>query len=151
MQPHVVDGDLLVATGAVRDDGVSPKLVPLSFPAIADVDVLLALRAAAAGHCLDSHEGVILTSDLFYPHDVQGSRLPLWQRSGVLAVEMECAPLFVIASLHGRAAGAIVAIDGNPLGHDDQDMSHYDPDRSIVHNAISLMIDIALEALAHPF
>ena len=57
----------------------------------------------------------MLTSDLFYPHEVLGSDLEMWQRTGVVAVEMEVAALLVTAALHGAAAGAILAVDGNPL------------------------------------
>jgi uridine phosphorylase len=46
LQPHVVDGDLVVAHGAVREDGHTRHLVPPTFPALASVDVVEALRAA---------------------------------------------------------------------------------------------------------
>jgi len=33
-------GDLVVATGSIRDDGTSPQYLPLSFPAVPDADLL---------------------------------------------------------------------------------------------------------------
>jgi uridine phosphorylase len=144
---EVRDGALVIARAAVRDEGVTPRLVPLGFPAVADPDVVMALRAAATGADETVVEGIVLTSDLFYPHPVLGSDLALWQRTGAVAVEMECAPLFVTASLHGAAAGAILTVDGNPLLADDEDMSGYDPHRDIVVNAVDRMITIALDAL----
>jgi uridine phosphorylase len=93
-------------------------------------------------------EGVVLTSDLFYPHPVLGGDLELWQRAGAVAVEMECAALFVTASLHGVEAGAILAVDGNPLLSRDDDMSGYDPHRSIVDDAVEAMIGVALDVVA---
>lgn len=150
MQTTIGSGALVVARGAARDEGITARLVPAGFPALADIDVVLALRAAAAVAGRDVHEGIVLTSDLFYPHDVLGSDLPMWQRCGVVAVEMECAALFVTAALHGIAAGAILAVDGNPLEDKDEDMSGYDPHRPIVAEAVEQMISIALEAVARP-
>jgi uridine phosphorylase len=95
-------------------------------------------------------EGIVLTSDLFYPHPVLGDDLALWARAGVVAVEMECAALFVTASLHGIEAGAILTVDGNPLAAKSTDMSDYDPHRPIVDAAVDAMIGIALDAVARP-
>lgn len=150
LQPDVVDGDLVIARGAVREDGVTAKLVPPSFPALAGIDVVLALRAAAEARNARVTEGIVLTSDLFYPHAVLGDDLAMWARAGAVAVEMECSALFVTAALHGVEAGAILAVDGNPLLERDDDMSGYDPHRPIVDDAVTAMIAIALDAIAVP-
>lgn len=150
MQAHVLDGELVIAHGAVRDDGITPKLVPLGFPAIASTDIVGSLRSAAARRARQPVEGVVLTSDLFYPHEALGSDLPLWQRTGVVAVEMECAALFITASLHGVGTGAILAVDGNPLAARDDDMAGYNPHRPVVDAAVASMIEIALDAVAAP-
>lgn len=147
LRPDVVDGDLVIAHGAIREDGITAKLVPPTFPALADVDVVTALRSAATEHDRHPSEGVVLTSDLFYPHPVLGDDLAMWAAAGAVAVEMECSALFVTAALHGVAAGAILAVDGNPLREGDGDMSGYDPHRAIVDSAVAAMIDIALDAL----
>lgn len=150
MQPHVRDGTLVVARGAVRQEGVTAHLVPSSYPALADLDIVLGLRAAAAAIGREVIEGVVLTNDLFYPHDVLGSDLALWQRAGVVAVEMECAALFITAALHGVSAGAILAIDGNALAEEDDRMTAYDPHREIVALTVDEMLTIALQATARP-
>ena len=84
---------------------------------------------------------------MFYPHDLLGSDLPLWQKAGVKAVEMEVATLFVICGLHGVEAGAVVAIDGNPLEQDAGSMETYDPHQEKVKTAVSNSLLIALTAL----
>lgn len=152
MQDHILEGTLVVATGAVRAEGFTDKLVPLGFPAVADHGVTAALRAAAGliGARYSTSpvfEGVVLTDSLFYPHGVLGSNLAMWQRAGVVAVEMEAAALFVISSLHGVRAGTILAVDGNPLVEKDDDMSGYDPHRQVVKEAVETMVEIALDAL----
>ena len=67
-----------------------------------------------------------------------------------VAVEMECSALFVTAALHGAEAGAILTVDGNPLATKDDDMSGYDPHRSIVDDAVNVMLAIALDVVAAP-
>ncbi len=143
LQPTVSDGDLVIAVGAVRDDGYTRGLVPVEYPAVADPVITAALMKAAP----DAHRGVVLTSDVFDPSEVLGSNLPLWQRARCIAVEMECAALFVTSSLAGVRAGAILAVDGNPLAEDDESMEGYSPDRTIVKDAVADMIEAALEAL----
>jgi uridine phosphorylase len=131
MQPSVTDG---------YTDGV----VPPGFPAVAD-RLLSSSLVEAAGNV---HEGIVLTSSVFYPHAVLGSDLEMWQRAGVVAVEMECAALFVLASLHDAAAGAILAIDGNPLAQGDTDMEGYDPHRDVVREATERALLAAFTALS---
>ncbi|MFP3915779.1 MAG: nucleoside phosphorylase [Actinomycetota bacterium] len=143
MQPRVTDGDLAVATAAVRADGYTPGVVPEAYPAVPDRALTTRLVEAAG----EAHEGIVLTSAVFYPHDIVGSDLALWQRAGVVAVEMEAAALFVVASLHGVAAGAVFAIDGNPLAEEDAGMSGYDPDREVVHRAVDRALRAAFTAL----
>lgn len=148
MQPNVVDGAIVVATGAVREDGVSHQLVPTQFPAIATPSLTLALQAAAAETGLDVHSGIVVTGDMFYPSEViTGVDLPMWQRAGAVAVEMEASALFVIAALHGIETGAVFAIDGNPLAANDESMDGYDPYREIVTRAVDGALTTALDVL----
>jgi len=143
----IADGDLVIATGAVRGEGLTPRLVPLGFPAVADPDSVLALRAAASERGVEAHQGIVLTSDLFYPSRGLGpDDWDLWRASGVVAVEMELAALFVLASLRRARAGGILAVDGDPTAS--EDMSGYEPRRDVVQQGVERMIDIALDALA---
>lgn len=144
LQANVADGDLVVATGAIREDGLTAGLVPPGFPAVASVDVVASLRRSitAVGH--RSHEGIVLTNAVFYAHEVLGSSLAQWAQAGAVAVEMECAALFVIGALNGTEVGAVLVSDGNPL-HGERD--GYDPHRQVVHDAVDVMIGVALDAL----
>lgn len=147
LQPDVVDGDIVVATGAVRGEGLTSRLVPLEYPAVADLDVSLALRTAAAASDLNVHNGTVLTADNFYPSPVLPNDQPMWRDAGAVAVEMEVAALFVVASLHRVAAGAVLAIDGNPLADADESMDGYDPFREVVDRAVAGTITAGLRAL----
>ncbi len=149
MQPEVQQGAVVIATAAVRDDGLSERLVPAGFPAVASVDVVNALRAEAQEVALPVaglFEGIVLTSDLFYPGDMLGSELGDWAKAHVVAVEMEVATLLVVAAMHGVEAGAVLAIDGNPLAVDGGSMRQYNPDQSVVGSAIAVAVELALGA-----
>ena len=147
MQPNILDGQLVVATAAVRTDGFTQQVVPMEYPAVADHQVVDSLLGAAKAAGLEIHHGIVLTVASFYPHPVLGSSLPMWHEAGVVAVEMEVAALFVLATLHGSSAGAILAIDGNPLVEKDDSMEGYNPNRPVVHEAVERMITIGLDAL----
>lgn len=143
LQPEVTDGDLVLATAAVRDEGTSVRLVPAEYPAVADPGVVAALAEAVGGARV--HRGVVLTSDLFYPMPMLGSSLQRWADAGVLAVEMELSVLLVLAGLRGVAAGGVFAIDGNPVAA--ADMTDYAPHRDIVREAADAAVRAGLDAL----
>ena len=150
LQPDVVDGSVVVATAAVREDGLTDLLVPSGFPAVADARLTVAVEDAArsAGVGADRlRRGVVCSNAAFYPHEVLGSRLELWQRAGCVAVEMEAAALFVVAALHGVAAATVLAVDGNPLASDDTAMEGYDPFRVVVRDAVDAVVTTALDAV----
>ncbi len=147
MQDDVVDGDVVIATAAVREDGYTDLVVPPGFPAVASLELTAGLVEAAAESSVAAHCGTVLTSSLFFPMDVLGGTLPMWQRAGVMAVEMECSALFIVASQYRRQAGAVLAIDGNPLAKGDADMAEYEPNRAIVKTAVANCIDLSLAAV----
>ena len=47
IQPQTHTGDVALVNSAIRDEGTSLHYLPVEFPAIADIDVLVALREAA--------------------------------------------------------------------------------------------------------
>ncbi len=144
LQDYLGQGDHIIATGAVREDGVTPLLVPQGYPAIADAEVCLAIEKACKEISAPFKRGIIVTSDLFYP-GVLPSSLELYSKAGVPGVEMECSALFVIASLRGIRAGAIATVDGNPLKWDE---GNYDPHGEKVTRGKERMLTIGLEAMA---
>src|SRR5262245_20334059 len=66
--PEIRSGDLIVATAAVREDGVSQQLLPLSYPAVSDLKVTQALiDAASARPDVRFGTGIVITKAAFYP------------------------------------------------------------------------------------
>ena len=143
---EIADGDLVVASGAVREEGLTPRLAPMSYPACAHHRIVAALEEAAERETVRAHTGVVLSTDLFYPSAAMGQSWEVWQKSGVLAVEMEASALFIVAALHGLVAGGIFTVDGNPT-RSAQDMSEYDPYRPVVSEGKAKMLRLALSVL----
>jgi uridine phosphorylase len=111
-QPHVPIGSVVVVTAAYRGEGTSQDYVPLPFPAVADLDVTLALRRASEavlGH--RAFEGIVFTRDAFYRRD-EGLNQRLTD-AGVIAAEQECSTVFVVGSLLGVKVGAVLGTDSN--------------------------------------
>ncbi|TEU12138.1 uridine phosphorylase, partial [Candidatus Bathyarchaeota archaeon] len=66
LQPHLENGDIVVATAAVRADGASRSYVPVEYPAVASFDVTLALLQAAEELGREVHPGIVMSSDAYY-------------------------------------------------------------------------------------
>ncbi|ELK43574.1 purine nucleoside phosphorylase [Brevibacillus agri BAB-2500] len=115
-QQEIEPGSLVISSAVVRQDGLTSQLVPPGFPAVANRRVADALVQAAKAHESGLHvaEGITLTLDVFYSGVLEFPH-KLYQKAGVLAVEMENSALFVIAALRGMKAGSILAIDATPM------------------------------------
>ena len=119
LDPGLRFGDLVVAQAAARGDGTPDQYAPAGFPAVADIDVVQALRteAGAAGHRF--RVGIVLTNDAFYAEmapetfPMEGiirARWDAWARAGCLAAEMETATLLTVAAVRRVRAGAVLAV-----------------------------------------
>lgn len=110
-QKELAIGDVVVVTGAFRGEGTSQEYLPLGFPAIADLDVTNALIRAAKEVTGKVRTGLSFTRDAFYRQNPQLNEL--LTEAGVMVAEMECATLFIAASLRKVRCGAIVGTDSN--------------------------------------
>lgn len=105
---HGIDlGELIIASGAVRDDGASKAYVPVAFPAVADPELLSACIAAAKELGAVSHVGVVRSHDSFYT-DQEDEICAYWSKFGVLGADMETSALYTIAPLRGIRAATIL-------------------------------------------
>lgn len=147
LQAGVDAGHLVVGTAAVRDDGLTERLITPAWPAVADTELTLALRDRASREEGVVHTGIVHTAANFYPDALNPE--PRWRtfhRAGAVAIEMEFAALLVIAALHGARAAGIFAVDGNLL-QAEADMGDYDPATAAVTAAKERMLITALDAL----
>jgi uridine phosphorylase len=151
LQPGIESGHLIIATAAVQYSGYGRETVPEGYPAVADLDLSLALREAAEEQAWPYQFGIVLTRDSFYS-GVATASLPDYaalSSANVLAVEMECAALFIVGSLRGVRTAAILAVDGYVL-ETAESMDTYNPHQKQVTAAVDTAIGIALQALTRP-
>ena len=126
----VSGGDLVVVTAAVRDEGTSFEYIPASYPAVANFDIVSALKASSEkvleGQNKNYHIGVIQSKDSFYgetnPEMMPISEMLLdrWEshiKCGCLASEMECSAIFSVAITRDVRAGAIITAIWNVERH----------------------------------
>lgn len=145
IQPSIATGDLVIATAAVDRTGYGRLSVPEGYPAVADGTLSEKLKCAIGDSPFS--QGIVLTSDSFYP-GVTTTHTPDYKQmaeANVQAVEMECAALFLLGSLRGVQTAAILAVDGNVL-QARESMDSYAPHENVVKTAVSQAIEAALKA-----
>jgi uridine phosphorylase len=106
-QPEIEIGDLIISTGAVREEGASRMYVDLNYPAVPHFSVLRALVEEAEDKGLKHFVGLTRSHDSFYIDD-EADRMEKAHRTKLLGSDMETSALFVIAALRGLRAGSIL-------------------------------------------
>ena len=145
----VMSGDVVIATGAVRQEGTGLHYAPIEFPAVADYGIVSALVDSAGSLGCRYHTGVVQCKDSFYGQ-LDPGRMPVagellgkweaWKRLGVLASEMESAALFVVSAALGARCGSVFSVVSN------QERDAKGLENPINHDADSA-IRVAVEAL----
>lgn len=124
IQPEAEVGDLVITTGAVRQEGTSDEYVRPDYPASADGEVVTALVTACEELGYDYHTGVTCSTDSFYAgqgrpgfdgFEAAGAEAMVdeLREAGVINFEMEAAALLTVASLYGLRAGAVCTVYAN--------------------------------------
>jgi uridine phosphorylase len=143
-------GDMLLADAAYSNDGTSRTYAPVGYPAVADFDLGVALRATLARRSLAWRAGLFGTYDGFYTESFALSQGEVkmidrvreeTRRLGLIATDMETATLMTA----GRMLGAQVA--SLCLGTvDGMTQAKLDADKLAARERD--MFEIALDALA---
>lgn len=117
IQSDIKTGDVAVVNSAIRDEGTTLHYMPVEFPAIADIDVVLALREAAKKLGIPHHVGPTQSKDSFFG-EVEPNRMPVdwrlnqrwkaWVASGTICSEMEASTLFILSSIYRKRAGGVM-------------------------------------------
>ena len=143
LQTGIKIGDMVVATGAAKDEGTSKRYESEVIPAVPDYDVLSSLVDAAEANDEAIHVGPIVSDDAFY--NETDAYVEEWEAAGLLAVEMEAAVVFSLARRKGLAAGAICTVDGNLVEGTqkgaDSDTELPEKAKNNVERAISITLD----------
>ncbi|WP_297534381.1 uridine phosphorylase [Thermococcus sp.] len=124
IQPGIEIGDLIIAKAAVRFEGTSKQYVRVEYPAVADLEVTLALIEAAETLGVRYHIGITASTDSFYLGQGRpglNGYFPSFARNilddlrqaRVTNFEMEAATLFTLANIYGLRAGCVCAVFAN--------------------------------------
>ena len=124
IQPGMNVGDLVITSGAVRQEGTSHEYVRAEYPAAADDRVVAALVAAAERLDYEYHVGITASTDSFYAgqgrpgfegFEAAGSEelVAELREAGVLNFEMEASAILSLAGLYGLRAGAVCTVYAN--------------------------------------
>ncbi len=149
MQESVPPGALAIVSGAIRDEGTSSHYLPLAFPAVADLDVTVALRDGALAVGAVARVGVSQSKDSFYGQrepdrmpiaDELAARWRAWTAGGAICSEMEAATLYIVAATLGCRAGGVMLVYGHP---DQRPMTAEEAARC----DMDLLLDAAIEGL----
>jgi uridine phosphorylase len=124
IQPGMSVGDLVITSGAVRQEGTSHEYVRDDYPAVASHEVVSALVAAAERLGYDYHVGLTMSADAFYAgqgragfggFEAAGSETLVddLREANVANIEMEAAAILTLANVYGLRAGAVCSVFAN--------------------------------------
>jgi uridine phosphorylase len=142
LQPELAPGDVVLCTGAVRDEGVSHHYAPADADAVPDPTLTDGLEAAIRRAGLEPRRGSAWTIDTPYRETV--AETLHYRDAGVSCVEMEAAALLTVAAHRGVAVAAAFCmsdtiVEGEWDGHFDHPV--------LAHNLLALY-GAAVDSLA---
>lgn len=114
-------GELVVAHGAVRDEGTSAGYLPIAYPAVPDFDLTARAEAAARATGRPVRTGIYETADGFYTELMrredaagQAELVRLRAAQHIVGSDMETSAVFVVARARGIAAASLclASVDG---------------------------------------
>ena len=134
IQPGTKVGEVAIVTGAIRDEGTSSHYMPMEFPAIADFDVVSALKEGAIRAQIPYRLGITQSKDSFYG-EIEPERMPVsarleerwkaWIMGGAVCSEMESSVIFIISSILRKRAGGVMlmagSVDTQPTNAEEQE------------------------------
>ncbi|EGQ7756385.1 nucleoside phosphorylase [Vibrio vulnificus] len=107
MQPNIALGELIVAEGAVRDEGGSKAYIDAAYPAYASFSLLKGLDGYLQMQTVPYHMGVVRSHDSFYTDDEE-TLCQYWNKKGVLGADMETSALFTVGRLRGLHVASVL-------------------------------------------
>ena len=122
IQLNVNAGDLVIANASIRQEGTTRQYAPIEFPAVANFDIVRALKESADELKYPNHIGIVQCKDSFagqhHPelmpvsYDLE-TKWEAWKDLGALCSEMETATLYIISSYLKIRSAAILTVVWN--------------------------------------
>ena len=159
IQPNTKTGDVAIVSAAIRDEGTTQHYLPLEFPAVADIDVVHAMREGAKKLGLPYRVGITQSKDSFYG-EVEADRMPVadhlherwkaWVEGGAICSEMESAAIFILASIHRKRAGGVMMMvgagEGLPESEAGKELFHGDRAIRTAIEGVKILIEMDKQA-----
>lgn len=134
--------DVVLCTGALRDEGTSHHYRPPSRYAHPSASLTAALRAALVAQGAPFCEGTSWTVDAFYRETLAEARA--YRDEGVVTVEMEAAALFVVGEVRGVEVASVFTVSDHLLAGPAWRAA---PDSRAVAEGLARILDAALATL----
>ncbi|AIJ07671.1 MULTISPECIES: nucleoside phosphorylase [Edwardsiella] len=150
LQDHMAMGDLVIASGAVRDEGTSHAYAPASYPACADNGLVHLLRTEAERLAFPAHCGYVRSHDSFYT-DREAELDAEWSARGILAADMETAPLMVVGALRGLRTASVLNVVVTHSGGLAQGINDYQQQEAHSQRGEAREIELALNAIRQDY
>lgn len=146
LQEKIKLGDLIIAEGAVRDEGTSKCYIDSIYPAVADYRLINLCATVAKEKQYPNHVGIVLSHESFY-YDEDLIDSQKWSKKGILATDFETASLYTVSRLRNVYAASIlnnVVIWGE---NTEESISGYNDGESLTKKGEIAEIEVALEAM----
>jgi purine-nucleoside phosphorylase len=108
MDPTLGVGDLVLCSGAVRDEGTSHHYLPAGAPAVPDPDLTARLAAEIARREEPFRQAQAWTTDA--PYRETKEEVLAHVDAGVAVVEMEAAALFAVGEVRGASVASLLVV-----------------------------------------
>ncbi len=136
-------GDVVLCTGAIRDEGVSHHYVTPARFAYPSESLTGHVRAALANSGSPFVEGFTWTVDAIYRETIEEAQL--YRDEGVITVEMEAAALFTIGAVRNVDVAGLFTVS-DPLLASPQWRAA--PDKGVLTEGLRRILDVALRVLS---
>lgn len=121
---EVEPGDIVIASGVVREEGMTKAYIPAAYPAVSSYEVVNAMVQAAEKLEASYHVGMTVSVDSDFigggRPGVGGYLQPwniefagIYNRAGVLNGDRESAAIVTLSALFGRRGGSVCSVADN--------------------------------------
>ena len=100
-------GELVICSGAVREDGVTKAYVIPEYPAVADVKLTSLMMKTCEELGYAYHYGIVRSHDALYTAHGEELR-EYWNKKNIISSDMETSTILTLAQLKGVKAGSIL-------------------------------------------
>lgn len=107
LQSNIELGDLVIAEGAIRDEGTSKTYIDEMYPAAPDYQLLHAIIESANENSYPYHLGIVHTHESFY-FDENAQIEEYYSKKGVLGADLETSCLLTVGRLRGLKCASIL-------------------------------------------